>query len=209
MVQLRKTGGGIGTEKNVLWTPEGKVCAFTGYRPAKMPFASEQDRDCIALKMRMKDEIYDAVANGCTEFLCGMALGTDTWAAELVLEVQETLAGIKPVRLHAYLPFPGQDSHWSAKNRSRYRKILSRCTSVTVIAPEYTHTCMEERNRAMVRRADLLIAVFDGKKGGTANTIRMAHEKGIRMRILSPIPPQISPPPPATGAEDPQTKLFS
>lgn len=177
-------------EKNVLWEAEGKVCAFTGYRPAKMPFPSEQDPLCLALKQRLKDEIYNAVAEGCTDFLCGMALGTDTWAAELVLEIQKTLSGIKPVHLHAYLPFAGQDERWSASARKRYRTILDRCDSVTVLADRYTPSCMEARNEAMIRRADRLIAVYDGKKGGTANTVRLAHEKGIALRILSPVPPQ-------------------
>ena len=195
-------------EKNILWEAEGKVCAFTGYRPAKMPFPSEQDPRCIALKQRLKDEIYTAVSEGCTDFLCGMALGTDTWAAELVLEIQKTLSGIKPVHLHAYLPFAGQDERWSARGRKRYRAILDRCDSVTVIADRYTPSCMEARNEAMIRRADRLIAVYDGKKGGTANTIRLAHEKGIALRILSPVPPQW----PVTGTENPkeddQIKLF-
>lgn len=175
-------------EKNILWKPEGAVCAFSGYRPSKLPFSSESDPACITLKMRLKDEIYTAIQQGCTDFICGMALGTDTWAAETVLEIQKTLGDIKPVRLHAYLPFPGQDEKWSAKSRRRYRTILSACDSVTVISPQYLPDCMERRNRAMVHRADRLIAVFDGKSGGTKNTIRMAHEKGIEIRILSPVP---------------------
>ncbi|MBP3300883.1 MAG: DUF1273 family protein [Clostridia bacterium] len=195
-------------EKNILWEAEGKVCAFTGYRPAKMPFPSEKDPLCIALKQRLKDEIYTAVSEGCTDFLCGMALGTDTWAAELVLEIQKTLSGIKPVHLHAYLPFAGQDARWSAQGRKRYRAILDRCDSITVLADRYTPSCMEARNEAMIRRADRLIAVYDGKKGGTANTIRLAHEKGIALRILSPVPPQW----PVTGTENPkeddEIKLF-
>lgn len=197
-------------EKNILWQPLGKVCAFTGYRPAKMPFASESDPACVALKMRLKDEIYDAVAEGYTDFLCGMALGSDTWAAELVLEVQKTLSGIKEVHLHAYLPFARQDERWSAKSRRRYHKILSQCDSVTVLCEEYKPSCMETRNRAMVQRADRLIAVFDGKKGGTANTIRMAHEKGLELRILSPVPPQLVKPSADDVAQEPsaEIKLF-
>ena len=196
-------------EKNIFWKATGKVCAFSGYRPAKMPFASESDLNCLTLKMRLKDEIYDAVTDGCTDFLCGMALGTDTWAAELVLEVKATLSEIKPVHLHAYLPFAGQDERWSAQSRKRYHTILEQCDSVTVLSDRYTPSCMDARNRAMIARADRLIAVFDGKKGGTANTIRMAHEKGISLRILSPIPPTFpptSPPVPKEGEEEP--KLF-
>ncbi len=197
-------------EKNILWKPEGAVCAFSGYRPSKLPFSSESDPMCEVLKLRLKEEIYTALQQGCTDFVCGMALGTDTWAAETVLEVKKTLGAIKPVFLHAYLPFPGQDEKWSAKCRRRYRKILDQCDSVTVIAPQYLPDCMERRNRAMIHRADRLIAVYDGKNGGTKNTIRMAHEKGIEIRILSPIPPEYKPtgPEESTAEDDGQIKLF-
>lgn len=200
-------------EKNILWEPEGLVCAFSGYRPAKLPFSSESDPACAVLKYRLKDEIFNAIQQGCTDFLCGMALGTDTWAAETVLEIKETLKGIRPVHLHAYLPFPGQDERWSAQCRRRYRKILSECDSITVISSQYLPDCMERRNRAMISRADRLIAVYDGKSGGTKNTIRMAHDKGIEIRILSPIPPDYPPsPPPTEGGSSPpgdgQISLF-
>ncbi len=177
-------------EKNILWKPAGKVCAFSGYRPSKLPFA-ESDPACEVLKMRLKDEVYTAVQQGYTDFLCGMALGTDIWAAQTVLEVKETLNGIKPVHLHAFLPFPGQDARWSAKCRRQYREILENCDSVTVTSAQYLPDCMERRNRAMIHRADLLIAVYDGKSGGTKNTVLMAHKKGIEIHILSPRLPGI------------------
>lgn len=198
-------------EKNILWEAEGKVCAFSGYRPSKLPFP-ESDPACEVLKMRLKDEIYTAVQQGCTDFVCGMALGTDTWAAQTVLEVKETLRGIKPVHLHAYLPFPGQDSRWNAKSRRKYREILNACDSVTVTSAQYLPDCMERRNRAMIQRADLLIAVFDGKSGGTKNTVLMAHEKGIEIRILSPILPGCTEPerplPCQSPSEEAEPKLF-
>ncbi len=197
-------------ERNILWEPVGAVCAFSGYRPAKLPF-DEEDPACQALKMRLKDEIYSAVQRGYTDFVCGMALGTDTWAAEAVLEVRETLTTVKPIRLHAYLPFPGQDEKWNTKSRRRYRNILEQCDSVTEISPQYLPDCMERRNRAMIHRAHCLIAVYDGKSGGTKNTVRMAHEKGIEIRILSPLPPEMVPPKgEPKGKEEPdlQIKLF-
>ena len=39
----------------------------------------------------------------------------------------------------------------------------------------------------MIHQADILIAVYDGKSGGTKNTVLMAHNKGIEIRILSPL----------------------
>ena len=196
-------------EKNIFWKPTGKVCAFSGYRPSKMPFASEDQTECLALKLRLKDEIYAAIEDGFTDFLCGMALGCDIWAAEALLEAKQTLQGIKEIHLHAYLPFVGQDLRWSAKHRRRYHRILEECTSVTAVSAQYLPDCMERRNQAMIRRADRLIAVFDGQKGGTKNTILMAHEKGIEIRILSPIPPEYHPLQPTHQDPDPQINLFS
>ena len=189
-----------------IWEPEGYVCAFSGHRPPKLPFGSEDDPKCVDLKLRLKKEIHIAVEEGCTDFLCGMALGCDTWAAEAVLEVKQALQAYRTVHLRAYLPFPGQDQRWSAKNRRRYRQILNGCTTVTYVCETYQPDCMQKRNRAMIDRADRLIAVFDGQKGGTSETLRMAHEKGIELRILSPVPPVVSPAAPPDG--DPQIKLF-
>jgi uncharacterized phage-like protein YoqJ len=202
------------------WQPTGKVCCFSGYRPPKLPFYSEEDPECIALKARLKEEIYSAAEDGFTEFLCGMALGSDTWAAEAVLEVKEALSAWKELRLHAILPFPGQAERWSAKNRRRYHGILSRCNTVETVSSEYLPDCMERRNRIMVDRSQRLVAVFDGKSGGTKNTILLAHEKGIEIRILSPIPPAHPPQtrspelqkgnkiPHCEEPDDPQIKLF-
>ena len=59
-----------------------------------------------------------------------------------------------------------------------------------MVSPSYLPDAMERRNRAMIERAERLIAVFDGKKGGTRNTVLMAHKEGLELRILSPVPPQ-------------------
>ena len=42
------------------------------------------------------------------------------------------------------------------------------------------------RNEYMVRKADLVIAVFDGKKGGTSHTVRLAEEKKRDLWIVDP-----------------------
>ena len=43
---------------------------------------------------------------------------------------------------------------------------------------------MLRRNREMLRRAQLLISVFDGTPGGTAATVRLAEELGITVLPL-------------------------
>ena len=55
-----------------------RCCAFTGHRPRKFPWGdNETDARCIALKKALAEEIAKLVDAGYTDFLSGMAEGTD------------------------------------------------------------------------------------------------------------------------------------
>ena len=70
-----------------------KVCAFTGHRPQSLPFGSnEQDERCQKLKAVLEQEIERVYSEkGVTHFISGMALGVDTFAAEAVLHLKESI----------------------------------------------------------------------------------------------------------------------
>ena len=69
--------------------PGTKRCAFTGYRPQKMPFGfNESDPRCIDFKRRVKDAIQSLYEQGYRHFISGGALGMDMFAAEAVLELR-------------------------------------------------------------------------------------------------------------------------
>lgn len=57
-------------------------------------------------------------AHGFRTFLCGMAVGFDLAAAEAVLELRDSLPGL---RLVAVVPFGGQEARFSHADRARYR----------------------------------------------------------------------------------------
>ena len=46
--------------------------------------------------------------------------------------------------------------------------------------------CFFKRNRYIVDHADRIVAVFDGKRGGTAQTVRYAEKQGKQLVRLSP-----------------------
>lgn len=155
------------------------VCAFTGHRPQRLPWGSnEQDLRCLALKQMLAASVEDAVQRGFTTFLCGMARGCDTYFAEAVLSCMERH---RQVQLVAMIPCPEQPNRWSAADRQRYESILSRCSAVEILSPCYDRDCMMRRNSAMVERAQLLISVYDGGGGGTGQTVRLAQEKGVEI----------------------------
>lgn len=158
--------------------------SFTGYRPEKLPFFGEDDPLCVDLKKRLNDQIRSLIKNGAEDFFSGMALGVDTWAAEAVLQLKDEFPQI---RLNAVIPCPEQSDKWSVENRCRYNSILEQCSKKITISPQYSRGCMLKRNKALVELCDVLVAVFDGIKGGTMQTVNYAKEQHKRTILIPPI----------------------
>lgn len=116
-----------------------------------------------------------AVNQGVTHFLCGMALGTDQIAAEVL--------SIRGLKWTAVIPCADQDKLWKPRERSHYRKLLSKATKQITLYPEYRAGVMHARNLWMVKRADICLAVFSGDPhgvgGGTASTFKMARDRNL------------------------------
>ena len=66
------------------------MCMFTGNRPKGLPFGyNEMDNRCKKFKKVLKKLIIHKIKEeNTTNFLSGMALGTDMFAAETVLELK-------------------------------------------------------------------------------------------------------------------------
>lgn len=155
------------------------ICAFTGHRPHRLPWgADEQDSRCIALKQMIASAVKQAVALGAGTFLCGMARGCDTYFAEAVLEEMRTQPKLE---LIAMVPCPEQADSWPRADRERYQSLLTACTRTEVLEPAYKQGSMLRRNRIMVERAQLLISVYDGGRGGTGQAVRLAKELGLEV----------------------------
>lgn len=158
--------------------------SFTGYRPQKLPFFGEDDPMCVDLKQRIYRQIEALIDRGAGEFFTGMALGVDIWCAEAVLALK---ASHPEIKLTAVLPCRGQEIKWSPAEQRRYHDILARCDKVMCLSERYTRDCMFARNRMLVDMCDLLIAVYDGKPGGTKNTVDYAEKRGRRTLLIPPM----------------------
>lgn len=161
------------------------TACFTGHRIQKLPWRNkEDDGRCIALKNTLRAEIEKAVRRGYKTFLCGLALGFDTYCAEAVLELKNQFPDIK---LIGAIPCKNQDIKWSEKDKKRYKKLLKNVDGVRCIYEEYKGPeCMLERNKFMVNNSSLLIALYDGLSGGTKSTIDYAKKQGLDIIVLKP-----------------------
>ena len=162
-----------------------RCCAFTGHQPRKFPWGdNEADARCIALKEALAEEIAMMIDAGYTDFLSGMAEGTDVWAALAVLAMKKENPTLK---LHCILPCEGQANGWSASARERFFSILGQAEEVVYVSREYREGCMLGRNRYLVDHAACLLAVYNGEwRGGTAMTVRYAKKLGREVIVLPP-----------------------
>lgn len=170
-------------------TPERRImrCAFTGYRPQKMPFGfNEKDPRCIDFKQRLQDTIEMLIMQGFTHFLSGGALGMDMFAAESIVELRKTHPWIA---LEVVIPFVKQPANWEEAYQQRYQRILDEADIITYTGTEYTKGAMFKRNRYLVDNSDLLVAAYDGKPGGTQMTCEYAKRRGVDLCCIRPVLP--------------------
>lgn len=151
--------------------------AITGHRPNKLGNDYDLTSPLIAtIKIKimqylkgltLHNELHGVILD--PTYITGMALGIDTLFALIAIELNRPFI--------AAIPCWGQDNKWPNRSRSRYAQILNNplCVQKFIHDGYYTSTCMQERNIWMVDNCDLLIAVWDGTEGGTANCVKYAQ----------------------------------
>ncbi len=150
-------------------------CCFTGHRPQKLR-RSERE-----IKIELERAIRDAIANGYSTFITGMAYGVDIWAGEIVIRLREANPEL---HLIAAVPFPDFYARWSNEWKRQYSALLERADLVKTICPSYNAGAYQRRNEWMVDHSAQVIAVFNGEKSGTKNTIDYAQKCGVQVEII-------------------------
>lgn len=162
-----------------------KKCCFTGHRPKSLPFGyNEEEALCKKLKELLSESIERQITeNGVTHFISGMAMGVDIYAAEAVLKLREKYPQIK---LECAIPCETQANKWSEGWRNRYFDIIRRSDVAKMLQTHYTPDCIMKRNKYMVDNSDVVIAVWNGLKSGTGNTVNYAVKSGKNVIIIDP-----------------------
>jgi len=161
------------------------VACFTGHRPQKLSWKfNDNDENYKRVWAETLDKIESAVQRGYHTFITGMALGFDLMCADIVLWLKDEYPEIK---LLGALPCKDQTKYWKEEDKEMYNKILSQLDGIRCIYDKYIGPeCMFERNRYMINNSSLVIALFDGKAGGTKQTIEYAKNQGLKIEIIKP-----------------------
>lgn len=141
------------------------VISATGHRPNKLGGYGD---DVYQRLVKLAEQYIEEVKP--TDIISGMALGWDqAWAH----------AGINlGVKVHAAIPFSGQESQWPAKSQAHFNWLFYQCSGQVVVCDGgYSSYKMQVRNEWMVDHCHRICALWDGSKGGTDNCIKYAQNK--------------------------------
>jgi len=159
---------------------------FTGHRPPKLGGWDENNKKAEVIKLWLFAVVEGIIDDGRGKltFVSGGCQGTDQWGAEAVLSTKER---IPQVQLHMAIPCDDYDGKWPDAPKQRLKNIIAKATSSTIVCPgPYAAYKNFVRDQWMVDRSSMVVAVFDGSKSGTGNTIRMAIKKGIPILRFNP-----------------------
>jgi uncharacterized phage-like protein YoqJ len=178
--------------------------AITGHRPNKLG----NDYDLTSpLILSIKKEIIDNLKAVRYAFpnltlITGMALGIDTLFAQIAIDLN--------IPFIAAIPFIGQETKWNDKTRQEYHNLLNKSYNIMIVDRgydvtypaylerrnmliidkqlhnQYSPAKMQQRNIWMVDNCDILIAVWDGSSGGTANCVKYAESVNKQIIRINP-----------------------
>lgn len=146
-----------------------QTCCFTGHRD----LTPEQT---VIGTLRIMEAVMDAVNDGYTRFITGLAEGADQIFARNVLILKK----YKPeIRLVAAISHRGR---LKAKD-DNFQELIPLCDEVIILSEAFNLGVYEKRNRWMLSESSRVIAAWDGRQqGGTYNTVRQAEKLGIDLR---------------------------
>jgi len=148
-----------------------QTCCVTGHRDISAG-------KVVFIRNKLTNAVQNAIACGYTHFISGFAAGVDLMFAEIVADLKASHA----ITLEAAIPYPGR----MKTPDKTFQRLIGACDVVKVHSAGYSKGCYMMRNRYMVDRSSLVIAVYDGREtGGTAATVRYAIKRGRTIKQIS------------------------
>ena len=176
--------------------------SFTGHRPNNKNMGGYDWNSIKNEKIRkaiFRDIVYLINDSEDKEFrfITGGALGVDQFAFNVVDNI--TFHTALNIINELAIPFKDQPNAWfKQEDKDRYSYQVSKADVVTYVdetdgyikmtTPQgrYNPYKLQIRNEYMVDNADVVIAVWDGSKGGTCNCVNYAKKIGKNIIQINP-----------------------
>ena len=147
-----------------------RTCCFTGHRDIR-------EEDLPAILKRTEQVVRRLIEQGVVFFGVGGAIGYDTEAAKLLFRLRAT--DYPRIKVILVYPFESFTSRWSEEQRAGYARLLPQYDKAVCVAQRASREAYLERDRHLVDSSAYCIAYCTHNSGGTAYTVRYAHQQGV------------------------------
>ena len=147
-----------------------RTCCFTGHRVIP-------EKDLPGILKRTEQAVRQLIERGVVFFGVGGAIGYDTEAAKLLFRLRAT--DYPQIKVILVYPFEGFTSRWSDEQRAEYARLLPQYDKAVCVAQRASREAYLERDRHLVDSSAYCIAYCTRNSGGTAYTVRYAHQQGV------------------------------
>jgi uncharacterized phage-like protein YoqJ len=147
-----------------------KTVAITGHRPEKI---TDKNRTMTEIAQALTDVIMPA------HLIQGMAAGVDLWSAQVAYKIGIPYTCARPWITHSARKADDDD----------YQRALDHATEIVAVSQYEFYPgpfVYQKRNVWMVDHADVVLAVWDGTPGGTANCAKYALDQGKPVYRINP-----------------------
>ena len=162
------------------------TCCMIGHHLKGFPFdRTEGYFSYLEYLDQLYKEIKLLIEQGCHHFISGIGEGADIDFANYVLFYRNFE---QDVTLEIALPSPIRRNQAITPYMERHDDILIFCDFTYIACSKYQKGCVQQRNRYMVDKADVVLAGWNrNREGGIWDMIQYAQSKGksIRYIILS------------------------
>lgn len=178
-----------------------KTICFTGHRPNKLGGYDWNTPKNKLIMNKLRETILQVMNDSEDKefkFICGGALGIDQMAFDMISVGREFDNSYK-ITLELAIPFKNQSIKWFNKTDiNRYEGQKEEADIVTYVdtldnykisgykEDIYYTAKMQKRNEYMVDNSDMVIAVWDGTKGGTYNCVNYAKKNSKEIVQINP-----------------------
>lgn len=175
------------------------IITFTGHRPDKLggyDFFSPLNNEIRKYFGNFLNKYIRNYTN--IQFITGGAIGFDQMAFHICKILRDDIYTKESIILELAVPFKKQYMMWNDVDKQRHFEHIKLADKVTEVDTLEKYKCdkvpiewyhrdkMQLRNMYMVDNADLVIALWNNSKGGTANCINYAKKLKKEVIIINP-----------------------
>ena len=166
---------------------ERLVVCGTGHRPDKLGNSWSVEH---SISRSIQKEVYNWLKyilehTDHLHVIAGGALGFDTHLALATLKLKQEVGN---VALEIAVPHKNFNGKWSGDDKEVFKLIASMSDEIHYVSTnsEFSLNDLELRNRYMVRKSDIVLALWDGSNGGTSNAFHFANRNNKPIIWLKP-----------------------